>query len=116
MKMDKQKENVSNLFKLIKENPDLPIVPMVATECVCGDEHGYWKAEWGSAKVTKYWMNEEGIYQYDDFSELVDEWVETNYDDEKYKNLTDEEIETIAEEVVNGYDWVDAIMVYINEI
>lgn len=116
MKMDKQKENVSNLFKLIKENPELPILPMVNTECVCGDDFCYWMAEWGSAEVTKYWVSEERIYQYLDFNELVENWIDDNCDDEKFKDLSDEEIETIAEEVVNGYEWVDAIMVYINEI
>lgn len=32
-----QKERLDELFKLIKENPDLPILPMVDSEIVADD-------------------------------------------------------------------------------
>ncbi len=34
-------EKTKELLKLIEENPDLPIVPMVDAE-VIGDDSGYW--------------------------------------------------------------------------
>ena len=63
MNLDKQKENVGALLKLIKENPNLPIVPMVATECVFDVSYGYWMSEWGNANVTKYWCDDERFYR-----------------------------------------------------
>lgn len=37
------------LLKLIKENPDLPIVPMVDSEVV-QDDFGYWLGAWGASR------------------------------------------------------------------
>ena len=116
MNINKQKGHIDSLLELIKKNPELPILPMVNTECVCGDDFCYWTAEWGSAEVTKYWVSEERIYQYDDFNELVENWIDDNCDDEKFKDLSDQELEFLAEKTVNDYEWVDAIIVYINSI
>jgi hypothetical protein len=103
MKIEEQKEKVLTLLELIKQYPDYEIVPMVATECVFDDSFGYWMGEWGSARVTKYWCGDERIYQYDDFDELVEEFVDNNY----------EYCPEIAKEYVNSLDWKDAIVVYI---
>lgn len=113
MNLDKQKENVGALLKLIKENPNLPIVPMVATECVFDDSYGYWMSEWGNANVTKYWCDDERFWEYDSFDELVEQWIDNNF--EEYPNLSDEELNNLAEKIVNGYEWVDAIVVYIKQ-
>ena len=112
MNLLKQKENVSKLLELIKEYPDYEIVPMVATECVFDDSYGSWMAEWGSARVTKYWVGNERIYQYDDFEDLVDEWIDNNYED--YPGVSNDELEEKAKEYVNSLDWKDAIIVYID--
>ena len=114
MNLEKQKNCVNGLLTLIKENPDLPIIPMVATECVFDDSWGYWMAEWSSAKATKYWCSDERIYEYDDFDDLVETWIDDNYTD--YLNLTDDEIEELAKKIVNSYEWVDAIIVYIENV
>ena len=37
----------------------------------------------GKREVTKYWVSEERIYQYLDFNELVENWIDDNCDDEK---------------------------------
>ena len=112
MNLEKQKENFDVLLNLIKENPALPIIPMVATECVFDDSHGYWMAEWSKAIVTKYWCSDERIHEYDeDFESLVENWIDNNY--EKYKDLSDAELEILAEKIVNNHEWVDAIVVYI---
>ena len=41
MGTDKAKNNWEELFRLMQENPDLPVVPMVDGEIV-GDDSGYW--------------------------------------------------------------------------
>lgn len=43
------KEN-EQLIQLIKENPDLPVVPMVYYDVV-NDEYGYWEGKWGKCYV-----------------------------------------------------------------
>jgi hypothetical protein len=110
----KQKANVITLLQLIKENPNLPIVPMVDGESVFDDSFRYWMAEWGSAEVTKYWCSDERIYEYSDFDVLVEDWIDNNY--EYYPDLSDDELEVLAKNEVNKYEWIDAIIVYINKI
>jgi len=112
MNIEKQKEDMSILLGLIKENPELEILPMVATECVQDDSWGYWMAEWSNARVTKYWVSDDRVYQYDeDFDDLVETWIDNNYED-----YTDYELEILAKSIVNNYEWVDAIVVYIENI
>lgn len=112
---NKQKEKIDNLLALIKENPNLPIVPMVATEAVCDDNHAYWMAEWGSAKVDRYWVSDDRIYSYnEDYDDLVDEWIDNNY--ESYLDVSGDELEKLADNEIQCYAWKKAIIVYINEI
>ena len=42
-----QKENIGKLLDLIKQNPELPILPMVDSEIVADDYCAYWAASWG---------------------------------------------------------------------
>ena len=39
-----------NLLQLIKENPDLPIVPMVDQEIVADDCCTWWIGKWGKSR------------------------------------------------------------------
>lgn len=41
------------LFRLMRENPELPVVPMVDWE-ITGDDNGYWLGAWGSARIDEY--------------------------------------------------------------
>lgn len=115
MTLAKQKENINTLLQLIKENPDLEIVPMVATECIFDDSWSYWMAEWSKARVTKYWCSDERVYQYDeDFDRLVEDWIDKNF--EKYAGLSENELKILAESNVSAYEWTDAIIVYIERL
>lgn len=110
-----QQEKTNTLVQLIKENSELEIVPMVSTECVAGDNFAYWMAEWGTAKLDEYWCSDERIYfKEQDFDSLVDKYIDDNY--EQYENLTDDELRKLAEEKVNNYEWIKAIVVHINEL
>lgn len=113
--LEKQQKNVNELIKLIKENPELEIVPMVDYDIVAGDDYSYWMAEWGTAKIDEYYHLDERIYfKEQDFEELVYDFTESNY--KKYNNLTYEEFEQLAKEKINNLKWVKAIVVYINAI
>jgi hypothetical protein len=107
-----QQENVKELLNLIQENPNLRIVPLVASEIVADDNHCWWCGSWGKAKLDEYWVSDDRIYLKDnDFEDLVQEFIDVNYED--YPNLSDEELDKIAEEKVNSYEWKKAIIVYI---
>lgn len=41
---------MQKLIKLVKENPNLPVIALVHGE-VCGDDCGYWLGHCGSASV-----------------------------------------------------------------
>ena len=114
MNIETQAENGNKLLQLIKENPTLPILPFVATECCSDDSYGFWMAEWGEPKVSKYYISNEMVYSYEDYDYLVEKWIDDNYDD--YPDLSDEELQKKAEGIVNSYEWVDAILVWINPI
>ena len=45
-----QKERLDVLFKLIKENPDLPILPMVDSEIVADDFCARWTGSRGECR------------------------------------------------------------------
>ena len=37
-----ERQNRNNLFRLMQEYPDLPVIPFVNAEIVAGDDFGYW--------------------------------------------------------------------------
>ena len=47
---EEERQNRAELFRLIKENPELPIIPMVDGE-VTRDPLGFWPGGWGKAQV-----------------------------------------------------------------
>lgn len=108
--MKKQQENIKNLLQIIKENPDLKIIPMVDSEIVCDDNHNYWMGSWGNAEVDEYYISDGRIYlkSYDE-EDLINDVA----CDEIDENENDVEAMKKAEEIVKGYDWRKAIIVYI---
>jgi hypothetical protein len=111
----KQQNDVNALMQLIKDNPELEIMPMVDYECVLGDDFRYWAAEWGEARVDEYYVCDERIYfRKSDFDTLVEDFIDKNYED--YPNHSDEELEKLAEEKINSYEWEKVIVVYIKPL
>lgn len=102
------------LIKLIQENPDLPVVPMVDTELVADDCYAWWLGGWGWSKVIEYYIGREHIHFKDDDQEdaLVD-MIGCKYscteDGRDVFDLSDEEWEALYESL----PWTKAIAVYI---
>lgn len=112
--LDKQQERVTKLLKLISENPELEIIPMVSSE-VGGDDYCSYMATWGKAEIDDYYCQDERIYfKSIDFEDLVNNFMDNNCDEEEYKNISDEDFEKIAERKVDSYEWVKAIIVNID--
>ncbi len=113
-----QQENLQELFRLIKENPDLPIVPMVDEDVVADYGYQRWKGSWGKAQKTKYCMIDEYVHFYepDDWNAI--ESALSALPDDAYigfYNVEDEdEDETRIKEMYETLPWVEAIVVYID--
>lgn len=110
-KVEKQKEKISELLELIKENPDLRIVPMVDTEVVASDDYGWWIAEWGKASVEEIYCDDERIYiRSNDEDTLIENLV---WNDEFINGLSEEEAIKKAENEVKNYEWEKVVAVKI---
>ncbi len=104
----RQQENIKQLFRLIKENPTLRILPLVDTECVPSDDYNSWVAQWGTARIEEIWEdnNYERIFQKSyDFDDLVQKAM----DEDEY-DLNEEE----ARKIVNNFTWEKVIVVKIH--
>jgi hypothetical protein len=107
----KMNKRTLDLINLIKENPDLEVVPMVNTDCVQDDCCAYWFSKFGCAKVDEYCCSDERAYlKSDDYEDLIDKYMD-EYPLDYQTN--DEEIEKWAIEKVNNLPWKKAILLYI---
>ena len=105
-----------DLLQLIKDNPDLPIVPMVDAE-VAGDDSGYYMGSLGEVKVDEYVIS--SYYYYDDrvifkSDDDVFDALERYMSAEEFEALPDDE-----EDCRPYYDklpWTKAIIVYIGTL
>ena len=101
------------IIKLIEENPDLPIIPMVDSEVVA-DDSGYWVGKWGRCEVTEYYSGREYIhFRDDDKEDALNDMVGCKYGYDSHGrdiyDLTDEEWDALYESL----HWVKCIAVYI---
>lgn len=97
--------NRDKLIKLIKENPDLPVIPLFETEVILDD--CYWLADFGRIEVSDFYVSDDKVYT--DKDELVEDLVENKYFD---LEKTDEEIWRIAEKRADKLMY-KAIIVYV---
>lgn len=101
------------LLKLIKEHPDLPVVPMVDCEVVA-DDFGYWMGKWGRAELTQLYKGREYVHLKDeDEEDVLNDMVGCQYghdpEGRDIYDLTDEE----WDQLYKGLPWEKAIVVYI---
>lgn len=110
-----QEQNVKELMKLIKENPELPIAPMVDSEVVSGDEHSWWISKWGSATIEEIYNSGDCIHLRSVDEDILIEDVYDNLEWEgMYKDeLNEEQLYKMAEKIVNSYNWKKVIAVRI---
>ena len=59
-------------------------------------EYNWWMGSIGESKIDEYYVDDESICLRDEFDYLVDKFIECNYEDEPFKNMTDEELEAVA--------------------
>lgn len=103
---------MNDLLQLIKDNPELPVIPMVDAEVVSGDEYGHWMASFGKCEVKEFAIDEwygDGVVRYRDNpgaeEDLIEAIAECKY------GGTDEDYEKAREEAEKL--WTKAIIAYI---
>lgn len=105
----------SEFLKLVKENPDLPIVAMVDNEVCGGDDYGWWLGSFGRAEVTEYTTVEiRGDMRFitrGDQDEAEEYFADKILDE--HPELSNEEVEKQAHEKAEALPWVKAIVVWI---
>ena len=103
------------LLQLIKDNPDLPVVPMVDGEVVADDSYQYWLGHWGRAEVTEYYCGREKVHfkDYDDEEDVLMDMEGCKYycdpQGRDITELSDEE----WDELYKSIPWTKCIVVYI---
>ena len=107
---------IDELLQLIKDNPDLPIVPMVYGEIVEDDSYTWWLGHWGRSEVTEYYLGEEKLhFKDDDEEEVLSDLEGCKYGCDRQGRdiyeLSDDEWEELYESV----PWIKCIVVHITD-
>lgn len=109
---EKEKKNREELFRLMRENPDLPVVPMVDSEIVADNGYNFWKGSWGNSHIEEYVLGKEYLHfrEDDDWGEI--EWALADgfVGYETFEGLSDEE----AKSEYAALPWIRAIIVNID--
>ena len=103
---------------LVKENPNLPIIPMVDSEVVADDGYSSWLGSFGDCRIDsyvslKYYGEERFFTRYED-EYILKEYFEEQIADELGADDIYECIEKLAREKIEKLPWVKAIIVDID--
>lgn len=93
------------LIELIKENPDLEVIPMVDNEVIGGDEYSNYYGHFGKAYVEEY------VYMLD-FQNIITK--DNTYEIQEYLENEDEMTDEEIQEYIKNLEWKKAIFVYID--
>lgn len=110
MTSEKERENREELFKLIQEHPELPVVPMVDSDIVA-DDCGYWLGSWGKASIDEYFVSEQAERVFFKSDNDVFDVLERHLSCEEFEALPETEEE--CRPIYNALPWIKAIVVYI---
>ena len=103
---------LKELLELIKQRPDLPIIPMVDSEIVCDDSCSRWMGSWGSCYIGEYINGEERLHfrEEDDLEEIEEALTDGAVTCEDFEAMSDEE----AKGAYDSLPWIKAIIVDID--
>lgn len=113
-KAEDDMKNVEKLLDLIRENPDLPVIPLVDSEVVADDGYSYWLGKWGTAEITEYYLGRELLHlKSDDAEDVLSDMQGCRYGRDRQGrdiyDLSDEEWTRLYESL----PWKKAIAVHI---
>lgn len=109
--------NGKEFLKLVQENPDLPIVPMVDREVCLDDTWGDWFGSFGECWVDSYvyveYCGNNRFFTKDEQDRIEEYLVQQIINEDVKEELSYEEIEKQAHEKAEVLPWKKAIIVYI---
>ena len=105
-------ENTSKLFQLMKENPDLPVVPLVLIEHLYEDD-GYYLESLGLSKVDEFLICGDSDYIAFKSEDNVFLTLQMYYSEEEFESLPESESE--CRKIYDSLPWVKAIIVYVDD-
>ena len=106
-------ENIKEILKLIDENPDLPVIPMVGQDIVA-DSFGEWTAEVGEAEIRKLCIYEDAVIFYDENTLKTAGLLELDYDTLGIpESMSSGEANRRLKAFIDSLDWLEAIIIHI---
>ena len=109
---DQERRYKEEFFKLMQENPELPVMAMVDADVVA-DDWGRWMGSWGYARVDEYLIPSKSyeaiLFKSDDD---VFDTLERYLSREEFDKLPESEQE--CREIYNALPWTKAIIVNID--
>ena len=103
-----QKKLLEELFELIKNNPQLPILPIVHREIMECEVDEIWTGSFGEANITEYIIMDKRVFFKDEEDPL---WLLNEFiDDIDYCEQTYD----VVEKEYNNLPWIKAIVVNID--
>ncbi|MBV6372600.1 hypothetical protein IGJ74_000809 [Enterococcus sp. AZ009] len=112
-----QKENVQFLHDLIKENPEVRIVPLVNSKIVEDDGYASWMGSVGKSEIDYIWDNGERIFfKSQDEEELIEKEMYAIEDEVKSLDENHSLSKAIGKRAVarvEGYKWEKVIVLWI---
>lgn len=105
-------------LKLVKENPDLPIIPMVDGAVVADNDYGSWLGSFGDCRIDSYaslnYYGEERFFTRYGDEDILKEYFEEQIADELGADDIYECIEKLAREKIEKLPWIKAIIIDID--
>lgn len=102
-----------NLFRLMRENPDLPVIPFVDGEVCAGDDFASWMGSWGASRVDEF------VFPPDEYKPVIFksdndifDTLENCLPEEKFDALPETEAECLP--IYDALPWTKAIIISIN--
>lgn len=112
--INRTQNKLSDLFTLIKLNPELPVIPLVDSEIVVDSGYNWWIGSWGKAHIDTFLNTQKyGMLYKDDITDVFEKF----FDYEECgitKDVPDDKVEKIMREYVDTLPWQTAILVNID--
>ncbi len=115
---EKEKKCLEKLFRLIHENPNLPVIPEVGADVVCDNDYERWIGSWGDCQILDYIVGSESIHsrsnnKYDnDYENILTDCIEAGIinNDMDFDEMSEKDLK----EAYESLPWKKAIFVFID--
>lgn len=106
-------KNLNEFIKLVQDNPNLPVIPMVDEAIVADCGYSRWISSIGKSYIDQYWKDDYDFYFKSTNIEQIKEKVaeEIFWDNE---DISDEELERDVRVWMGDIPWKSAIFVNID--